>query len=74
MESGLTGSVEAPREGVGERPGVPGPRICEVLLDQRAQAEAFVQLAREQEPGIGGHRGSPEFDAKLGIFNWPKVT
>jgi hypothetical protein len=38
-----------------------------VLLDQRAQAEAFVQLAREQEPSIGGYRGSAEFDAKLGI-------
>src|SRR5260370_1658837 len=38
-----------------------------MALDQRAQAEAFVQLAREQEPSIGGHCGSPEFDAKLGI-------
>ncbi len=36
-------------------------------LDQRAQAQAFVQLAREQEPSIGGHRGSSELDAQLRI-------
>jgi hypothetical protein len=38
-----------------------------VSLDQRAQAEPFVQLARQQQPGIGGHRGAPELDAKLGV-------
>src|SRR5213593_2271871 len=38
-----------------------------MALDQRAQAEALVQLAREQEPSIGGHRGPSELDAKLGI-------
>src|SRR6267143_1004799 len=46
---------------------VPGPRISEVLLDQRVPAEAFVQLAREQEPSVGGHRGSSELDAELRI-------
>src|SRR2546427_6819085 len=38
-----------------------------MALDQRAQAEALVQLAREQEPSIGGHRGSSELDAQLRI-------
>src|SRR5712664_3104319 len=38
-----------------------------MTLDQRAQAEPLVQLAREQQPSIGGHRGSSELDAKLGI-------
>src|SRR5438093_9141300 len=38
-----------------------------MALDQRAQAEALVQLAREQEPSIGGHRGSSELDAELRI-------
>ena len=46
---------------------MPGPRIAKVSLDQRAQAEAFVQLAREQEPCVGGHRGAAELDAKLAI-------
>jgi hypothetical protein len=36
-------------------------------LDQRAQAEACVQLAREPEPSIGGYRGSAELDAELRI-------
>src|SRR6266446_5162 len=38
-----------------------------MALDQRAQAEALVQLAREQQPRIGGHRGSSELDAELRI-------
>src|SRR6266446_4941472 len=46
---------------------VSGARIAQMALDQRAQAEALVQLAREQQPSIGGHRGSSELDAKLGI-------
>jgi len=42
-------------------------------LDQRAQAEALVQLACQQQPGVGGHRRAMELDAKLGIepqSNW----
>jgi hypothetical protein len=27
-------------------------------------ASVFVQLVREQEPSIGGYRGSPELDAE----------
>ena len=46
---------------------VPGPRISQVLLDQRAQTEALVQLAREQQPHIGGDGSAAELDAKLGI-------
>src|SRR5712692_5232987 len=44
-----------------------GARIGEMLLDQGAQAETLVQLAWQQQPGVGGHRGSPELDAKLRI-------
>src|SRR5207249_8258352 len=44
-----------------------GARIAQMALDQRAQAEALVQLAREQEPSIGGHGGSSELDAELRI-------
>jgi len=36
-------------------------------LDQRAQPEALVQLAGQQQPGVGGHRGPPELDAALGV-------
>ena len=46
---------------------VPGAGIGEVPFDEAAQAELLVQLAREQQPGIGGHRDAPELDAKLGI-------
>ena len=35
-----------------------GARIAEVSLDQHAQTEALVQLARQQQPGVGGHRRS----------------
>ena len=38
-----------------------------MALDQRAQAEPLVQLAREQQPSIGGDRSAAELDAKLGI-------
>src|SRR5713101_3200475 len=38
-----------------------------MALDQRAQAEALVQLAREQQPSIGSDRGSAELDAELRI-------
>jgi hypothetical protein len=41
--------------------------ISEMSLDQGIKSEAFVQLAREQEPGVGGHRGAVELDVKLGI-------
>src|SRR5207247_9316724 len=46
---------------------VPGPRISQVLLDERAQTEALVLLAREQQPHIGGDASAAEPDAKLGI-------
>jgi hypothetical protein len=39
----------------------------EISFDRPVQAEAFVQLEREQEAGIGGHRRAPELDAKLRI-------
>ena len=44
-----------------------GARISEVPLDQGIQAETSVQFAREYQPRIGGHRGSTELNAKLGI-------
>jgi hypothetical protein len=46
---------------------VPGTWIAEVSFDQRVQAETFIQLAREQQPGIRADGGSAELDAKLGI-------
>jgi hypothetical protein len=42
-------------------PIVPGARVSEVPVDQWAQPQVLVQLAREQETGIGGHRGSPTY-------------
>jgi hypothetical protein len=48
-------------------PVVSGARIREVSLDQGIKPEAFVQLTREQQPGIGGDGGSPELDAQLGV-------
>jgi hypothetical protein len=48
-------------------PIVPGAWISEVPLDQGVKAETFVQLAREQQPSIGGHRGSSELDPELGV-------
>ena len=44
-----------------------GARVREVLGDQAIQAEPLVQLAWEQEPGIGGDGGAAELDAKLRI-------
>ena len=41
--------------------------IAEESLDQRAQAEAFVRLARKQEAGVGRDRGTAELDAKLRV-------
>ena len=38
-----------------------------MALDQCAQAEALVQLARQQQPGVGSHRRAAELDPKLGI-------
>jgi len=38
-----------------------------MALDQRAQAEPLVQLAREQQPSIGCDRDAAELDAQLGI-------
>jgi hypothetical protein len=52
---------------------VSGARIREVPLDQGIKAEAFVQLAREQQPSIGSDRRSPELDAKLGIAREAKI-
>ncbi len=53
---------------------VSGARISEMSFDQRVQAEAFVQLAREQQPSIRGNRGSAELDAKLGVEREAKQT
>src|SRR5262249_40612107 len=44
-----------------------GARIAEVSLDQRAQAEAFVEFARKQQACIGGNGDSAKLDPKLGI-------
>jgi hypothetical protein len=52
-----------------------GARISEMSFDQRVQAEALVQLTRQQQPGVGGHRCAVELDAKLGIereANWAR--
>jgi len=46
---------------------MPCTAIDEVSFDQDAQAEAFVEFARDQEAGIGGHRRAPELDAQLRI-------
>jgi len=48
-------------------PIVSDARIREVPRDQGVKAEAFVQLTREQQPGIGSDRRSPKLDAKLRI-------
>jgi hypothetical protein len=40
--------------------------ISEMSLDQGIKSEAFAQLAREQKPSVGGHRGAAELDVKLG--------
>jgi hypothetical protein len=50
---------------------VSGARITQMVFDQRAQSEALVQLTREQQPSIGGHGGSAELDAKLGVEREP---
>ena len=44
-------------------------------FDQRVQAEALVQLTRQQQPGVGGHRRAVELYAKLGSereANWAR--
>ena len=41
--------------------------IAEVSADQHAQAEVLVQLAGQQQPGVGAHRCATELDAQLGI-------
>ena len=51
----------------GELAVASGTRIGEVSLDQGAQAESLVQLAQQQQSGVGGHRGPPKLDAKLGV-------
>ena len=53
---------------------VSGARIHAVPLDQGVKAETFVQLAREQQPSIGGDRSGAELDAKLGIEREAKRT
>src|SRR5437870_9531165 len=40
---------------------------AQMALDQCAQAKALVQLARQQQPGVGSHRRAAELDPKLGI-------
>lgn len=58
-------------EQIGQRELEVAPRteIREVSLDQRAQAEPLVRLARQpqQQPGVGGHRRAMELDAELGV-------
>jgi hypothetical protein len=52
-----------------------GAGIGEVSLDQRAQAKALVQLAGQQQPGVGRDRGPLELDTKLGVereANWAR--
>ena len=44
-----------------------GVRIGEVSRDQCAQAKALVQLARQQQSGVGGYRRPVELDTKLGV-------
>jgi len=46
---------------------VSGARISHVLLDQGIKAETFVQLAREQQAGIGRYRCTLKLDTELGI-------
>src|SRR5215831_19940464 len=48
-----------------------GAGVGEVSLDQRTQAEAFVQLARKQQARVGRDGGATELDAKLGIEREP---
>src|SRR5215813_3387166 len=55
------------RDPAGELVVASGARISEMSLDQRAQAEALVQLAGQQQPGVGGHRRAMKLDAKLAI-------
>src|SRR5207245_11158487 len=45
-----------------------GARIADVALDQRTQAEALVQLAREKQTSVGGDR--------FGVTHWmmPSAT
>jgi len=48
--------------------------IGEGSFDQRAQTEVLVQLAGQQQPGAGGHRGTPELDAELGVEREAKLA
>jgi len=41
--------------------------IVEMSIDQGAQTETFVQLAREQQPSIGRHRRAPELNTELRV-------
>ncbi len=57
-QAAVNGLAEQTRQR--ELKGASGAGIGEVPLDQGAQAEPLVQLTRQQQPGIGGHRRTPE--------------
>jgi hypothetical protein len=44
-----------------------GARIGEVAVDQLAQTEPLIQLAGQQQSGVGGHRHAPELHAEPGV-------
>ena len=52
-------------------PSVSGARTREVPLHQGVKAETFVQLTREQQPGIGGDGGAAELDSKSRVEREP---
>ena len=55
-------------------PSALAPRIGDVLRDQVAEAQPFVQLPHEDEPAIGGDARSLELDPQRGIegeLKWP---
>ena len=64
-QTAVHGLAEQIREG--ELAIASGAGIGEVPLDKRAQTEALVQLAGQQQAGIGGHRRAPELHAELRV-------
>ena len=45
----------------------PGAGIAEMALDDRAEAETFIEFARKQETRIGRDRSTAELDAQLRV-------
>jgi hypothetical protein len=64
-QAAIDGLAEEIRQG--ELGVAPGAGIAEVSLDQGVEAEVLVQLAWQQQPGVGGHRRAMELDTKLGV-------